>query len=162
MSEREREFLRYYNEQRVVDQKEYYLSNSGWHQRRANALIVGAGVIMFLSSIASWASSQQWFAVTAPWNVLATVMPAVSGAIVAIRALYEFDRNHTRFLNTYYDLREAAVKMRPAEQLTGEELRTATVQYITEIENLLSRENRQWVKLMGSADRSGEVERNRQ
>lgn len=40
--------------------------------------------------------------------------------------------------------------MRPDETLSAAELRVATGLYVTEIENLLSRENRQWV-LMESA-----------
>ena len=153
MADREREFLDYYNEHRIKDQESYYLSKSGWHERRANFFILAAGIVMFLASAASWAVSN---GVDPPalWGIVATVMPAVSGAIVAIRALYEFDRTHTRFRNTYFDLRHAAVELRPAEKLAGQELRDATLKYVTEIENLLSRENSQWVNMMSKADPS--------
>jgi hypothetical protein len=107
---------------------------------------------MFLSSAASWWGSQG--GASAIWLVLATALPAVSGAIVAVRGLYEFERNHSRFLNTYYDLRRAAVETRPPDSATAGELREATARYVAEIENLLSRENRQWVSLMASSDKS--------
>lgn len=154
MSDRDREFLRYYNHYRVQDQVRYYGNRSGWHERRAHWLIAAAGAAMFGASVASLAGAQGWFGLTALWKAVSTVIPAVSGAIVAFRALYEFDRNHTRFLNTSYDLRRADVELRPGENLSGEELRAATVRYVAEIENLLSRENRQWHKLMSPADQA--------
>jgi len=154
MSERDKQFLRYYQRHRIEGQGGYYLDKSGWHQRRANALLVAVGVVMFLSSAASWFGSQA--GAHALWFVLATALPAVSGAIVAVRGLYEFERNHSRFLSTYFDLRRAAVEMRPPEGMTGEKLREATAQYVAEVENLLSRENRQWVRLMSTVDKSRE------
>lgn len=152
MSDRDKEFLLYYRRHRVEDQQGYYFDRSAWHQRRANALIVAAGALMFLSSAASWWGSQG--GASAIWLVLATALPAVSGAIVAVRGLYEFERNHSRFLNTYYDLRRAAVETRPPDSATAGELREATARYVAEIENLLSRENRQWVSLMAFSDKS--------
>ena len=157
MSDRDREFLRYYKENRIADQDRYYVEKSTWHQRRASVFILVAGTVMFLSTAASWAVSNL-LAPTELWTVLATIMPAISGAIVAVRALYEYNRNHTRFLNTYYDLRQAAVESRPADDLSGEKLRDATVKFVTEIENLLSRENRQWVKMMSTPAQSRQSE----
>ena len=159
MSDRDSEFLRYYQRHRIDDQKGYYLDKSGWHQRRANALIIAAGAVMFLSSAASWAVSQG--STSALWLVLAIALPGISGAIVAVRSLYEFERNHSRFLSTYYDLRYAAVEMQPPDGLTAEELREATARYVAEIENLLSRENRQWIKLMATFDKSRQSEGDR-
>ncbi len=98
MSDRDSEFLRYYQRHRIDDQKGYYLDKSGWHQRRANALIIAAGAVMFRSSAASWAVSQG--STSALWLVLAIALPGISGAIVAVRSLYEFERNHSRFLST--------------------------------------------------------------
>jgi len=151
MSDRDKEFLLYYRRHRVEDQQGYYFDRSAWHQRRANTMIVAAGVLMFLSSAASWWGSQGGAVI---WLVLATALPAVSGAIVAVRGLYEFERNHSRFLNTYYDLRRAAVETRPPDSAPAGELREATARYVAEIENLLSRENRQWVSMMASSDKS--------
>ena len=152
MSERNKQFLHYYQRHRIEDQQGYYFDKSGWHQRRANALIVAAGAVMFLSSAASWWGSQE--GAPALWLVLATALPAVSGAIVAVRGLYEFERNHSRFLSTYYDLRRAVVETRPPENVTDEKLREATARYVEEVENLLSRENRQWTSLMAKSDKS--------
>lgn len=157
MSERDREFLRYYQRHRIDDQQHYYFDKSAWHQKRANALICVAGILMFSTSVISFAVAQDAFN-GALWLALATVMPAIAGAIVSIRALYEFERNHTRFLSTYYDLRQAANELRPTESLSNEELREATVTYVMGIENLLSRENRQFVKLMSSVDRSSRLQ----
>jgi hypothetical protein len=151
MTDRERDFLRYYDAHRVEDQISYYRSKSGWHGRRAQALVILAGIIMFLSSVAAWAAALGWFGLGAVWHSLATVMPAISAAVVGVRSLYEFDRNHTRFQNTLYDLRHAAAELRPAAGLSGEELREAMGRYVTEVETLLSRENRQWVKLASTA-----------
>jgi hypothetical protein len=157
MSERDREFLRYYKRHRIDDQQRYYFDKSAWHQKRANALIWVAGILMFLTSATSAAVAQGAFN-GALWPALATVIPAISGAIVSIRALYEFERNHARFLSTYYDLRQAAIELRPGEELSNDELREATVTYVMEVENLLSRENRQFVKLMSAVDRSSRLQ----
>ena len=157
MSERDREFLRYYKRHRIEHQQRYYFDKSAWHQKRAKALIFIAGIMMFLSSATSWAVSRNTFPVGL-WLALALVMPATSGAIIAVRALYEFERNHTRFLNTYYDLRQAANELRPEEELSDDKLREATVTYVMEVENLLSRENRQFVKLMSAVDRSSRLQ----
>lgn len=95
MCDRDREFLRYYNKHRIDDQKGFYQRKSGWNEGRANAFIVAAGVVMFLSSVSSWAATQAWGGAAAPWYVVATITPALSGAIVAVRGLYEYERNHT-------------------------------------------------------------------
>jgi len=71
---------------------------------------------MFLSSAASWFGSQA--GAHALRFVLATALPAVSGAIVAVRGLYEFERNHTRFLSTYFDLRRAMLQGNPCQAST--------------------------------------------
>lgn len=152
MSDRDREFLLYYERHRIRGQEGYYHDKSAWHLRRANALIVAAGVVMFLSSAASWWGSQG--DASAIWLVLATALPAVSGAIVAVRGLYEFERNHSRFLSTYYDLRQAALDRPQADHMTAAQLREATARYVAEIENLLSRENRQWISLMAASKKS--------
>ena len=151
MTDRERDFLRYYDAHRVEDQISYYRSRTGWHGRRAQALVILAGILMFLSSVAAWAAALGWLGLGAVWQSLAIVMPAISAAVVGVRSLYDFDRNHARFQNTLYDLRYAAAELRPAAGLSGDELREAMGRYVAAIETLLSRENRQWVKVSSAA-----------
>lgn len=138
MAERDREFLAYYERHRVTDQTEYYRGKSAWHDSRAKILVVAAGLGMFAASLSA----------VMGWHVVASVLPAVSGALVAVGGLYQFERNHSRFRNTHYDLRKVSVELLPPRDLEGQELRNAVVAYVTEVEDLLSREHRQWLKLM--------------
>jgi hypothetical protein len=142
MAERDREFLEYYERHRVGGQTEYYRGKSAWHDSRAKILVVAAGLGMFVASLSA----------VMGWHVVASVLPAVSGALVAVGGLYEFERNHSRFRNTYYDLRKVSVELRPSRDLEGQDLRNALVGYVTEVEDLLSREHRQWLKLMTPAE----------
>ncbi len=147
MVERDRDFLGFYEEQRVEDQLKYYRRQAGWHGRRDDTLLLVSGILMFVAAIASGVAASNWDGLgpSVLWSSVAALVPAVSAAVAATRALYEHERNHQRFENTFLDLEYLrAYKAR----LDEPGFRTALAEYVSEVEGLLSREHRQWVEVM--------------
>lgn len=150
MDERTHEFLAYYASERVDDQVAYYRDHAASHGRRAQMLMLLASATMALSSAISWLASLSGTGPSGPWPALAIVLPAVSAAIVSVRQLYQDERNAERYLSTQRNLAAAHASLAPPPELAGDDLREATLHYVSEIEGLLSRENRQWLQLMAT------------
>lgn len=151
---RDREFLRYYERDRVEDQLSYYARAAAWHAARNERAIVVTGLLMFAASLASTvvASEWTWLGPGWIWLGLAAVLPAASAAVAATRNLYEHQRNRERFEATRLDLQYLQAYRAPSEKLTDGEYRAALADYVTSIEELLSREHRQWIEIMERAE----------
>ncbi len=150
MAERDRDFLRFYEEARVEDQLKYYRRQAGWHGRRDDRLLLVSGILMFVAAIASGVAASNWEGLgpAVLWSSVAALVPAVSAAVAATRALYEHERNHQRFENTFLDLEYLRAYKAPAASLDEPGFRSALAEYVSEVEGLLSREHRQWVEVM--------------
>lgn len=150
MAERDRDFLRFYEVERVEDQLKYYRRQAGWHGRRDDALLLASGILMFVAAVASGVSAANWEGLgpSVIWSSVATLVPALAAAIAATRALYEHERNHQRFENTFMDLEYLRAYKAPSANLAGREFRAKLAEYVGDVEDLLSREHRQWVEVM--------------
>lgn len=150
MPDRDREFLEYYERQRVEDQLEYYRRKSEWHGSRDDILIAATGILMFVASGSAALVAFGGGNLGPPliWTAIAAVAPALSAAIAATRALNEHQRNHERYENTHLDLEYLRAYRAPSSSASPDDYRAALVEYVTEVENLLSQENRQWVQMM--------------
>ncbi len=150
MAERDRDFLRFYEQERVEDQLKYYRRQAGWHGRRDDTLLLISGILMFVAAVASGVSASNWEGVgpAVLWSSVAALVPALAAAVAATRALYEHERNHQRFENTFHDLEYLRAYKAPSAKLAEAEYRTALEEYVGEVEGLLSREHRQWVEVM--------------
>ncbi len=150
MAERDRQFLRLYRTERIADQANYFLDSSNRYSRSAKFLIIFAGVLMFLSSLSGWATTEDWLGVSWMWNLIATVLPAISGAVVAIRAVYEFERNQSRYRRTRLDLRKLDAELSPNPDSRGDELQQQIRTLVERVEELLAAETREWRLLMAA------------
>ena len=150
MSERDREFNRYYDRFRVGDQAQYYRSKGAWHGRSNERAIMLTGLLMFVASVASGVLLAEWEWLGPPtlWILIAALVPALSAAVASMRTLYEHERNHERFDNTRLDLDYLQAFQAPSTSLPEAEFHAALAAYVNEVEGLLSREHRQWVRIM--------------
>ncbi|UCF20194.1 MAG: SLATT domain-containing protein [Gemmatimonadota bacterium] len=146
MSSREREFLDFYERQRVEDQLGYYRRTAARLGRRDDQLIVLTGLLMFAAS-ASAAVVAAGIDVIA-LKAVAALVPAISAAVAATRALYELERNRARYEDTYRDLEYLRAYKAPSSALSDDDYGAALAEYVHEVEELLSQEQRQWVETM--------------
>ncbi|MGH7676041.1 MAG: SLATT domain-containing protein [Gemmatimonadales bacterium] len=146
---RDREFLDYYERARIEDQLAYYRERADWNRKRDEAMIVLVGLLMFVASlsaavvVAKW----DWLGPRVLWMALATLAPALSAALAATRALYAYEQHHMRYDTTHLDLRDVRAEKRPAAELDDAAFRTALAEYVTQVDELLAREHRQWAHI---------------
>ena len=156
MPDRDKEFLDFYEQQRVEDQLDYYRRQSSWHGRRDDLLIVVTGILMFVASAcaALVGFGGEEVGSVWVWTLVAAFAPVFSVAVAATCALYEHERNHQRFENTYLDLEYLRAYRAPSSSAAPEEYHGALTEYVTEVEGLLSREHRQWVQMTEAAEQA--------
>jgi hypothetical protein len=156
MSDHDREFLSFYNQERVDDQIAYYRNAAQRHGEADERLIWMTGVLMFVAAAVSAAVGFASDALPFPdvWKVLAVVVPGVSAAVAATRALYEHESNRARYENTRRDLVRLSGTAAPAPSLADAEYQEALASYVEAVEELLTREHRQWVQTMESVQRA--------
>jgi hypothetical protein len=156
MSDRNREFLSYYEAERVEDQLDYYRRKAAWHGRRNDRMIVLMGLLMFVASVSAAVilAGWTWLGPVAVWMIAAAMAPALSSAVGATRTLYEHERNRERFQNTRRDLEYLHAFSAPSSRLAGDEFRMALTGYVTAVEELLSNEHQQWVSSRGQVQLS--------
>ncbi len=150
MSEHDREFSQYYDRFRVEDQAQYYRKKGAWHGRLNERAIMFTGFLMFVASIASGILLAEWEWLGPPtfWIFVAALVPALSAAVASTRTLYEHERNHERYDNTRLDIEYLQAFRAPSTRLPEGEYHAALATYVNEVEGLLSREHRQWVRIM--------------
>jgi hypothetical protein len=91
MSARARELLLFYREHRINDQLDFYARRRNLFDRAAGqALILSAILFGFASATSALAGTE--VGPTGLWSVLATVLPAMSTALVAYSTLYAFEQ----------------------------------------------------------------------
>lgn len=156
MGERERDFLSFYNAERVDDQIGYYKKAARRHGEADERLIWITGVLMFVAAAISAAVGFGGANLPFPdaWQVLAAVIPGASAAVAATRALYEHERNRTLYESTRRDLVRLSGTAAPASSLAEAEYHEALNSYVTAVEELLNREHRQWVQTMEAVKRA--------
>ncbi len=149
MASREREFLDFYERERVEDQIRYYHGTAAKLGRRDDRLILLTGLLMFAASASAAlvASGVGGIALKA----VAALVPAISAALAATRSLYELERNRARYEDAYKDLEYLRAYKAPSSALSAEEYDTALADYVQEVEAVLSQEQRQWVETMEQA-----------
>ena len=150
MSDRQRQFLDFYNSQRVDDQIGYYKKAARRHSEADQRLIILTAVLMFVAAACSAAVGfgGDGLPLADLWKVLAAVVPGASAAVAATRALYEHDRTRARYESTRRDLVRLSASLAPASTLAESEYVDALSGYVDAVEELLTREHRQWVEAM--------------
>ena len=150
MVSRNQQFLEFFERERVEDQVAYYRRRAAWHRQWDERMIVLTGVLMFLAAVSSAIVAAHWDheGPRTLWIVLATLAPVLSSAVAATRALYEHERNHIRFDNTYLDLKQLRAARKPSIHQANRRFQTALAEYVSQVEGLLSREHRQWTQTM--------------
>ena len=146
MASRDRDFLAYYERERVEDQLGYFRRVASLYRRRDDRLIILSGLLMFAAaaSAAIVAAGSELVIL----KMTAALVPGLSAAVAATRSLYDLQRSHERYQSTFLDLEYLRAFKAPSVTLPDAQFRTALAEYVGEVEALLSRENRQWVEMM--------------
>jgi hypothetical protein len=152
MSDRDHQFLDYYEGQRVEDQLAYYRSAERRYGRRADLLVALTSLLMFVAAACSAVVGfgSDTMPGRAIWVIAAALVPALSAAVAATRNLFEDERNRQRYDATRIDLQLLSASGAPTVSLPPDEFRARLVEYVQQVEELLSREHRQWVETMAA------------
>lgn len=91
MSERSRELLEFYRQQRIDDQLAFYTGRQEQFERATGqALAISAMLLGFASAAGALAGTALGWAEV--WSALAAILPAMSTALAAYIALYAFEQ----------------------------------------------------------------------
>jgi hypothetical protein len=149
MSDRNKQFMSLYQKYRYEHQRDFYDT----HRREFNSahrqLILLTGLIMFFTALTATLTaaidSPDWKPVLA---VLAVVFPALSTALAAYNQLFAFERQAKLYGDAERALHRALADAPDLKQGISEGAYDSAVGvYLSEIENILRKEQGQWGQL---------------
>jgi hypothetical protein len=132
-AERLRQF---YRRCRLEDQRRFYENRSGEFRSAASQLALVSGLVLLLTSAASFGAGVEWGGTTA-FGIAAVALPALSTALAGYGALYAFEQQ-----NKLYD--DALSALRQSDAAAP----GSVVEYAAVIEEILAREQAQWGQLV--------------
>ena len=90
MSERDQEFLKFYQKHRIEDQLRFYRERRDLFDRATGqGLAISATLLGFATAASALAGTALGWAKV--WSALAAILPAISTALAANLALYAFE-----------------------------------------------------------------------
>jgi hypothetical protein len=149
MSERNQEFLEFYQENRIQDQLKFYRDRRDLFDRATGqGLAISATLLGFAAAVSALAGTTVgWVKV---WSALAAILPAMSTALAAYIALYAFEQQS----KIYGDARRAVLAAsRPLPDLTppqgqGDPTPEENIaEFVKRVEGALRQEQGQWGQL---------------
>lgn len=148
MSERDTEFLRFYDEYRIKDQLAFYNGRVRQFDKAVGqGLFISATILGFASGAGALAGTTTGWA--SGWAAVAAVLSALSTALAAYLALYAFDQQSKIYGDAVRAVRAAASpKTAPAAaELAGR------------VEHALRQEQSQWGQLTSRIQAGDQTER---
>lgn len=145
MSDRTDELLVFYQENRIVDQLNFYARRRTQFDRAAGqAMALSATLLGFATAAGALAGtdfSPIWF-----WSILATIFPALATSIGAYSILYAFEYQSKLYADAVRAVRAAA---RPAGQIDPQARPAAedAAELVKRVEAALRQEQAQWGQL---------------
>ena len=149
MSERDQEFLKFYQKHRIEDQLRFYRERRDLFDRATGqGLAISATLLGFAAAVSALAGTTVgWVKV---WSALAAILPAMSTALAAYIALYAFEQQS----KIYGDARRAVLAAsRPLPDLTppqgqGDPTPEQNIgEFVKRVEGALRQEQGQWGQL---------------
>ena len=149
MSERNQEFLEFYQENRIQDQLKFYRDRRDLFDRATGqGLAISATLLGFAAAVSALAGTTVgWVKV---WSALAAILPAMSTALAAYIALYAFEQQS----KIYGDARRAVLAAsRPLPDLTppqgqGDPTPEENIaELVKQVEGAMRQEQAQWGQL---------------
>ena len=157
MTERDDDFLRFYQEHRVDDQLRFYLARRKLFDAAAGQLTALSAVLLALAT-AVGALGGTAVGPTELWSVLATVLPAASTALSAYGTLYAFEQQS----KIYGDAVRAALAAR--QHAGGDQAQvsaTALADMVRCVEGVFEQEQARWGQLTSRIQISTRAARSR-
>lgn len=147
MSERNREFLRFYEEHRIRDQLGFYTRRLEQFDRATGqGLFISATILGFASGAGALAGTTLGWAKW--WAAVAAILSAVSTALAAYTALYAFEQQSKIYGDAVRAVRAAARPMPDPDVAPGGRPPEHDVADLAKrVEQALRREQSQWGQL---------------
>ena len=146
MSERNREFLRFYDEHRIKDQLRFYARRLEQFDRATGqGLFISATILGFASGAGALAGTTLGWA--NGWAAVAAVLSAVSTALAAYTALYAFDQQSKIYGDAVRAVRAAARSMPDPDAAPDGPSEQDVADLAKRVEEALRREQAQWGQL---------------
>lgn len=137
MSERNTEFRAFYQRNRIDDLLAFYNERRTQSRSASGRTLILSGVLLAAGSVATVlaAGVMEWNVL---WSTLATVLPAISSALVAYTALFDFDRRSTIFENAAQAI-QAELGTGPGQQhaMTGWAAEQNTAELVERVERVV-------------------------
>jgi hypothetical protein len=142
VSSRADQFLDLYRAARVHDQLRYYEKRRTQFERAYSQLLVASAVLLGVTSTVSALAGTN-IAGKSVWAVLATILPALSTALVAYGALFAFDR-HAKL---YADAARNLSLLEEPDLTRAPDAEEAVTRYVEQVEKIFRDEQSQWGQL---------------
>jgi predicted nucleic acid-binding protein len=153
MSERNRQFMKLYQEYRFEDQRKYYDKNSKEYKDAHGQVVVLIGVIMVFTAVAaSLTAAVDSLAWKPVLTILAVVFPALSTALSAYNELFGFERLSKLYEDVERSLHKASADAPDRKSVTDDsEYDSAVGVYVNVVEGIFRKEQGQWGQLVSQA-----------
>jgi hypothetical protein len=141
MTERNRQFLAFYQEQRIDDQLRFYSGRSAEFDRATGQVLALSAMLLGFATAAS-ALAGTHIRGTAVWSALAVILPAACTALAAYNALYAFEQQ----AQIYNDARRAvmaASRPKPSADASPADI----AEMVQRVEAAFRQEGSQWGQL---------------
>ncbi len=147
MSERNKELLRFYEEQRIKDQLGFYTRRLAQFDRATGqGLFISATILGFASAAGALAGTTLGWA--KGWAAVAAILAAISTAIAAYIALYAFDQQSKIYGDAVRAVRAASRPMPdPDVPQDGRNPEENVADLVNRVEQALRQEWSQWGQL---------------
>lgn len=148
MSEQERlqEVLKFYNQERVKDQRAFYDSRARLYRRRDRSLRVTAGVLMLSTGLVATIDAlvvEATDPVRLLVGLLPTIIPALATGLLTMRGILQFENTQYLYAQTYFKVGDIDVEAQPDPD--DPELEDKLRRYIEQVESAIANENVQWL-----------------
>lgn len=146
MSERNKEFLRFYEEHRIKDQLGFYTGRLDQFDRATGqGLFISATILGFASGAGALAGTTLGWA--NGWAAVAAILSAISTALAAYTALYAFDQQSKIYGDAVRAVRAAARSMPDPDAAPDGPPGQDVAGLAERVEQVLRQEQAQWGQL---------------
>lgn len=147
MSERNKQLLGYYRENRIQDQLKFYTDRRDLFDcASGQGLAISAMLLAFASAVSALAGTTVGW--TRVWSALSAVLPAISTALAAYLALYAFDQQSKIYGDALRAVRAAARSApNPDAPEGGRPSEENVAEFVKNVEGAFRQEHAQWGQL---------------
>lgn len=147
MSERNQQLLDFYWKNRIDDYRAFYAIRQDQSDRAlGQGLVISAILLGFAAAAGALSGTTLGWA--AGWSVLATILPAVSTALIAYVALYDPEQQSTIYRDAGRAVRAALrFEQNPDVSPGGRPSEAEIAELVKRVEGALRQEHSQWGQL---------------